>query len=79
MWGTGMRKTPNLTAADIAACIPIGLFACMAHAGSVLAVSALYVSYQRFLLTSSTTDRQDVNNLNVIKSLGDVFRWELVL
>lgn len=39
MWGTGMRKMPNLTAADIAACVPIGLFACLAHAGSVLAVS----------------------------------------
>jgi solute carrier family 35 protein E1 len=31
MWGTGIRKVPNLTAADIAACIPIGLFACLAH------------------------------------------------
>lgn len=40
MWGTGLRKTPNLTASDIAACVPIGLFACLAHAGSVLAVSA---------------------------------------
>ena len=39
MWGTGLRKTPNLTAADIAKCVPIGLFACLAHAGSVLAVS----------------------------------------
>ena len=41
MWGTGMRKTPNLTASDIAACVPIGLFACLAHAGSVLAVSTI--------------------------------------
>jgi solute carrier family 35 protein E1 len=40
MWVTGLRKAPNLTAADIAACVPIGLFACLAHAGSVLAVSA---------------------------------------
>jgi solute carrier family 35 protein E1 len=39
MWGTGMRKAPKLTSSDIAACIPIGLFACVAHAGSVLAVS----------------------------------------
>jgi len=38
MWGTGMRKAPNLTASDITACIPIGLFACIAHAGSVLAM-----------------------------------------
>lgn len=41
MWGTGMRKTPNLTSSDIAACIPIGFCACVAHAGSVLAVSAI--------------------------------------
>jgi hypothetical protein len=39
MWVTGMRKKPNLTAADIAACVPIGLMACLSHAGSVLAVS----------------------------------------
>jgi len=39
MWGTGMRKTPNLTAEDISKCIPIGLMACISHAGSVLAVS----------------------------------------
>jgi solute carrier family 35 protein E1 len=39
MWVSGMRKKPNLTAADIAACVPIGFFACLAHAGSVLAVS----------------------------------------
>ena len=39
MWGTGMRKTPNLTASDIASCVPIGLCACISHAGSVLAVS----------------------------------------
>ena len=39
MWGSGMRKAPNLTAADIASCVPIGLMACISHAGSVLAVS----------------------------------------
>ena len=27
IWATVLRKTPNLTAGDIAACIPIGLFA----------------------------------------------------
>ena len=37
MWATGLRKVPNLTAGDIAACIPIGLFASLAHSGSVLA------------------------------------------
>ena len=42
MWGTGMRKTPNLTAEDIAKCVPIGLMACISHAGSVLAVSVEY-------------------------------------
>ena len=40
MWGTGMRKAPNLTSSDIAACIPIGFCACIGHAGSVLAVSS---------------------------------------
>jgi solute carrier family 35, member E1 len=35
MWATGVRKVPKLTAADIAACIPIGLFACLAHGGAV--------------------------------------------
>ena len=39
MWVSGMRKKPNLTAADIAACVPIGLMASLSHAGSVLAVS----------------------------------------
>lgn len=43
MWGTGMRKKPNLTSADIAACVPIGLMACVSHAGSVLAVSRMHV------------------------------------
>ncbi len=43
LWGTGLRKTPNLTSADIAACVPIGLMACVSHAGSVLAVSGFYV------------------------------------
>lgn len=73
MWGTGMRKTPNLTAADIAACIPIGLFACMAHAGSVLAVSAYDVSNQRLYYPLSTTDNNVSIYLYVKKlSLGDV-------
>ena len=40
MWGSGMRKKPNLSAQDIAACIPIGLGACVAHAGSVLAMGS---------------------------------------
>jgi len=43
MWVSGMRKKPNLTAADIAACVPIGLMACLGHAGSVLAVSYVVI------------------------------------
>jgi solute carrier family 35, member E1 len=49
MWGTGLRKTPNLTSADIVACIPIGLFACLAHCGSVLAAAVGEVSFQQIV------------------------------
>jgi solute carrier family 35 protein E1 len=49
MWGTGLRKPPNLTAADIASCIPIGLFACLAHAGSVLASAVGAVSFAQIV------------------------------
>jgi solute carrier family 35, member E1 len=49
MWATGVRKVPNLTAADIAACIPIGLFACLAHGGSVLAAAVGQVSFQQIV------------------------------
>lgn len=49
MWGTGIRKTPNLTAADIAACMPIGLFACLAHGGSVLASAVGAVSFAQIV------------------------------
>mmetsp|Transcript_33074 Transcript_33074/g.66699 ORF Transcript_33074/g.66699 Transcript_33074/m.66699 type:complete len:328 (-) Transcript_33074:26-1009(-) len=49
MWTTGLRKTPNLTAADITACIPIGLFACVAHAGSVLAMGMGAVSFAQIV------------------------------
>ena len=49
MWGTGMRKVPNLTAADIAACIPIGLCASLAHSGSVLAAAVGAVSFQQIV------------------------------
>lgn len=49
MWGTGLRKTPNLTSADIAACIPIGLFACLSHAGSVLAMGVGAVSFAQIV------------------------------
>lgn len=46
MWGSGMRKKPNLSAQDIASCIPIGLGACIAHAGSVLAMGSGSVRYE---------------------------------
>lgn len=49
MWITGLRKTPNLTAADITACIPIGLCACIAHGGSVLAMGAGAVSFAQIV------------------------------
>lgn len=49
MWGTGLRKTPNLTAKDIASCIPIGLFASLAHCGSVLAAAVGAVSFQQIV------------------------------
>lgn len=49
MWGSGMRKKPNLSAQDIAACIPIGLGACVAHAGSVLAMGSGSVSFAQIV------------------------------
>jgi Triose-phosphate Transporter family. len=49
MWGTGMRKAPNVTAADIAACIPIGLCMCIAHGGSVLAMGVGAVSFAQIV------------------------------
>jgi len=49
MWVSGARKAPNLTASDIASCIPIGLFACVAHAGSVLAMGVGAVSFAQIV------------------------------
>lgn len=49
MWGTGMRKTPNLTSQDIVACIPIGLCMCIAHGGSVLAMGVGAVSFAQIV------------------------------
>mmetsp|Transcript_14919 Transcript_14919/g.32526 ORF Transcript_14919/g.32526 Transcript_14919/m.32526 type:complete len:324 (-) Transcript_14919:113-1084(-) len=49
MWGTGMRKAPNLTAEDIASCVPIGLCACLSHAGSVLAMGVGAVSFAQIV------------------------------
>jgi solute carrier family 35, member E1 len=49
MWATGVRKIPNLNAADLASCVPIGLFACLAHGGSVLAAAVGAVSFQQIV------------------------------
>lgn len=49
LWGTGFRKAPNLNAADLAACIPIGLFASLSHCGSVLAAAVGAVSFQQIV------------------------------
>ena len=49
MWTTGMRKAPTLSAGDITACIPIGLFACIAHGGSVLAMGVGAVSFAQIV------------------------------
>lgn len=49
MWSTGIRKTPNLSAKDIASCIPIGLFASLAHSGSVLASAVGAVSFAQIV------------------------------
>ena len=40
-----LERTRRKTAADIAACIPIGLFACLAHGGSVLAAAVGAVAF----------------------------------
>jgi len=49
LWGTGIRKAPNLNANDIIACLPIGLFACLAHGGSVLAAAVGAVSFAQIV------------------------------
>lgn len=48
-WTLGIRELPNLTGADIAKCIPIGLCACIAHAGSVLASAVGAVSFAQIV------------------------------
>jgi solute carrier family 35 protein E1 len=49
LWGTGMRNKPNLTQADIQACLPIGLFASLAHCGTVLASAVGAVSFAQIV------------------------------
>lgn len=49
MWGTGFRPAPRLSTEDIASCIPIGLFACLAHCGTVLASAVGAVSFAQIV------------------------------
>jgi len=49
MWFLGIRKAPKLNAADIKACLPIGLFACLAHCGTVLASAVGAVSFAQIV------------------------------
>lgn len=49
MWGTGIRKIPNLSSADITACLPIGLYASLAHCGTVLASAVGAVSFAQIV------------------------------
>ena len=49
LWGTGIRKTPNLTKTDILACLPIGFFASLAHCGTVLASAVGAVSFAQIV------------------------------
>jgi solute carrier family 35 protein E1 len=49
MWLSGIRKMPNLTQSDIMSCLPIGLFACLAHCGTVLASAVGAVSFAQIV------------------------------
>lgn len=49
MWMTSLRKKPNLNSRDVTSCIPIGLFACIAHGGSVLSMGIGAVSFAQIV------------------------------
>lgn len=49
MWASGFRKAPNLNSNDIKNCTPIGLFACLAHVGTVLASAVGAVSFAQIV------------------------------
>lgn len=49
LWGTGIRKLPNLTSSDVVSCLPIGLFASLAHCGTVLASAVGAVSFAQIV------------------------------
>jgi solute carrier family 35 protein E1 len=49
MWLSGIRKMPNLTSSDLMKCLPIGLFASLAHCGTVLASAVGAVSFAQIV------------------------------
>ena len=49
MWLSGVRKMPNLSGSDIKSCMPIGLFASLAHCGTVLASAVGAVSFAQIV------------------------------
>ena len=49
LWATGIRKMPQLTTSDWISCLPIGLFACLAHCGTVLASAVGAVSFAQIV------------------------------
>jgi solute carrier family 35, member E1 len=49
LWATGVRKAPKLSHKDIMDCLPIGLFACLAHCGTVLASAVGAVSFAQIV------------------------------
>jgi len=49
MWLSGVRKMPNLSQSDIMSCMPIGLFASLAHCGTVLASAVGAVSFAQIV------------------------------
>lgn len=49
LWATGIRKMPQLTTNDWISCLPIGLFASLAHCGTVLASAVGAVSFAQIV------------------------------
>ncbi|KAG7336681.1 triose-phosphate transporter family protein [Nitzschia inconspicua] len=48
-WGTGFRERPTLNSSDLISCVPIGLFASLAHCGTVLASAVGAVSFAQIV------------------------------
>ena len=49
LWASGIRKIPHLTSQDWYSCLPIGLFAALAHCGTVLASAVGAVSFAQIV------------------------------